>query len=47
MGLLTAKLIVLFFSFELLLNLRSSAVVRLGVVSLVMLAGVMVRAWWL
>lgn len=46
MGLLTAKLIVLFFAFELLLNIRSSAVTRLGVVSLVMLAGVMLRAWW-
>lgn len=46
MGLLTAKLIVLFFAFELLLNVRSSAVTRLGVVSLVMLAGVMLRAWW-
>ncbi|MBK9307769.1 MAG: undecaprenyl/decaprenyl-phosphate alpha-N-acetylglucosaminyl 1-phosphate transferase [Nitrospira sp.] len=46
MGLLTAKLIVLFFAFELLLNIRSSAVGRLGVVSLVMLTGVMLRAWW-
>lgn len=47
MGLLTAKLIVLFFAFELLLNMRASAVTRLGIVSLVMLAGVMLRAWWL
>ena len=46
MGLLTAKLIVLFFAFELLLNIRSSAVTRLGLVSLVMLSGVMLRAWW-
>lgn len=46
MGLLTAKLIVLFFAFELLLNMRSSAVMRLGMVSLVMLAGLMLRAWW-
>jgi UDP-GlcNAc:undecaprenyl-phosphate GlcNAc-1-phosphate transferase len=46
MGLLTAKLIVLFFAFELLLNIRSSAVTRLAVVALVMLSGVMLRAWW-
>jgi UDP-GlcNAc:undecaprenyl-phosphate/decaprenyl-phosphate GlcNAc-1-phosphate transferase len=46
MGLLAAKLIVLFFAFELLLNMRSSAVTRLGMVALVMLAGVMLRAWW-
>ncbi len=46
MGLLTAKLIVLFFAFELLLNMRTSAVRRLGMASLVMLAGVMLRAWW-
>lgn len=45
-GPLTAKSVVLFFSFELLLYMRSSAVVRLGVVSLVMLSGIMWRAWW-
>jgi UDP-GlcNAc:undecaprenyl-phosphate GlcNAc-1-phosphate transferase len=46
MGLLAAKLIVLFFAFELLLNMRASAVTRLGMVALAMLAGVMLRAWW-
>lgn len=45
-GLLAAKLIVLFFAFELLLHMRASAVIRLGLVSLVTLAGVMLRAWW-
>ncbi len=46
MGLLAAKLIVLFFSFELLMHMHSSAVTRLGLVSLAMLGGVMLRAWW-
>jgi len=46
-GLLAAKLIVLFFAFELLLHMRSSAVTRLGMVSLAMLGGVLLRAWWL
>lgn len=45
-GPLTAKLIVLFFAFELLLHMRSTAVIRLGLVSLVTLGGVMLRAWW-
>jgi len=45
-GLLMAKSIVLFFAFELLLYLRSSAAIRLGVVSLVILSGIMWRAWW-
>lgn len=45
-GPLTAKLIVLFFAFELLLHLRSTAVIRLGLVSLVTLGGVLLRAWW-
>jgi UDP-GlcNAc:undecaprenyl-phosphate GlcNAc-1-phosphate transferase len=46
MGLLAAKLIVMFFAFELLLNMRASAVTRLGMVALVMLAGLILRAWW-
>ncbi len=44
---LTAKLIVLFFAFELLLHVRSSTVSRLGWVTAWMLGGVAVRAWWL
>lgn len=45
-GSLMAKSVVLFFAFELLLYMRSSAVMRLGVVSLVILSGIMLRAWW-
>ncbi len=45
-GPLMAKAVVLFFAFELLLYLRSSAVMRLGLVSLAMLTGIMWRAWW-
>jgi UDP-GlcNAc:undecaprenyl-phosphate GlcNAc-1-phosphate transferase len=44
---LTAKLIVLFFAFELLLHVRSSTVSRLGWVTAWMLGGLVVRAWWL
>jgi UDP-GlcNAc:undecaprenyl-phosphate GlcNAc-1-phosphate transferase len=44
---LTAKLIVLFFAFELLLHVRSSTVSRLGWVTAWMLGGLAVRAWWL
>src|SRR5262245_51670143 len=46
-SLLAAKLIVLFFSFELLLHLYSSAATRLGWVSALMLGGLVLRAWWL
>jgi UDP-GlcNAc:undecaprenyl-phosphate GlcNAc-1-phosphate transferase len=46
-SLLAAKLIVLFFSFELLLHLYSSAATRLGWVAAWMLAGLVLRAWWL
>ncbi len=46
-SLLAAKLIVLFFSFELLLHIYSSAATRLGWVSAWMLGGLMLRAWWL
>ena len=44
-SLLTARLIVLFFSFELLLHIYSSSVRRLGWVSAAMLGGLMLRAW--
>ena len=46
-GGLTAKLIVLFFAFELLLYMRDSAVPRLGWLALAMLGGVMLRVWGL
>lgn len=46
-SLLTAKLIVLFFAFELLLQLSRATVSRLGWVTAWMLAGLVVRAWWL
>jgi len=45
-GPLMAKAVVLFFAFELLLYLRSSAAIRLGLVSLAILTGIMWRAWW-
>lgn len=45
-SLLTAKLIVLFFSFELLLHIYASAAARLGWVSAWMLGGLVLRAWW-
>jgi UDP-GlcNAc:undecaprenyl-phosphate GlcNAc-1-phosphate transferase len=45
-SLLAAKLIVLFFSFELLLHIYSSAATRLGWVSAWMLGGLVLRAWW-
>ena len=45
-GPLLAKAVVLFFAFELLLYLRSSAATRLGLVSLAILTGIMWRAWW-
>jgi len=44
-GPLIAKSAVLFFAFELLLYTRSSAVTRLGAVSLIMLSGIIWRAW--
>ena len=46
-SLLAAKLIVLFFSFELLLHIYSSAATRLGWMSAWMLGGLVLRAWWL
>lgn len=45
-GPLMAKAVVLFFAFELLLYMRSSAAMRLGLVSLAILTGMMWRAWW-
>lgn len=45
-GPLMAKAVVLFFAFELLLYMRSSAAMRLGLVSLAILTGIMWRAWW-
>jgi UDP-GlcNAc:undecaprenyl-phosphate/decaprenyl-phosphate GlcNAc-1-phosphate transferase len=45
-GVLAAKLMIVFFAFELLLHMRASAVTRLGLVSLAMLAGLLLRAWW-
>lgn len=44
---LTAKLIALFFAFELLLQISRSATVRIGWLTAWMLAGLVVRAWWL
>ena len=46
-SLLTAKLIVLFFAFELLLQVSRATVARLGWITAWMLAGLVVRAWWL
>lgn len=46
-SLLTAKLIVLFFAFELLMQVSRAAVARLGWLTAWMLAGLVVRAWWL
>jgi UDP-GlcNAc:undecaprenyl-phosphate GlcNAc-1-phosphate transferase len=45
-SLLTAKLIVLFFAFELLLHAHAAPVTPLGWVSAWMLGGLALRAWW-
>jgi UDP-GlcNAc:undecaprenyl-phosphate GlcNAc-1-phosphate transferase len=45
-SLLTAKLIVLFFAFELLLHAQAAPARRLGWVSALMLGGLALRAWW-
>jgi UDP-GlcNAc:undecaprenyl-phosphate GlcNAc-1-phosphate transferase len=45
-SILAGKLIVLFFSFELLLHVYSSTATRLGWVSAWMLGGLVLRAWW-
>lgn len=42
---LTAKLIVLFFSFELLLHVFSERLTQLGLVALWVLFGIAIRAW--
>jgi UDP-GlcNAc:undecaprenyl-phosphate GlcNAc-1-phosphate transferase len=44
-GLFAAKLIVLFFSFELLLHAFSNRVKQLGVLSLLVLFGLGIRMW--
>lgn len=44
-GALTAKLIVLFFAFELLLHMRAAAVPRLGWLAFAMQVGIMLRVW--
>ncbi|MGQ0811923.1 MAG: glycosyltransferase family 4 protein [Nitrospiraceae bacterium] len=46
LSLLTAKLIVLFFAFELLLHAFSERLTQLGLVSLWLLFGLGIRAWW-
>jgi UDP-GlcNAc:undecaprenyl-phosphate GlcNAc-1-phosphate transferase len=46
LSLLTAKLIVLFFAFELLLHAFAQRLTQLGLVSLWLLGGLGVRAWW-
>jgi UDP-GlcNAc:undecaprenyl-phosphate GlcNAc-1-phosphate transferase len=46
LGLLTAKLIVLFFAFELMLQAFSERLTQLGLVSLWVLLGLGIRAWW-
>jgi UDP-GlcNAc:undecaprenyl-phosphate GlcNAc-1-phosphate transferase len=45
-SLLTAKLIVLFFAFELLLHAQAAPAIRLSWVSTLMLGGLALRAWW-
>lgn len=46
LSLLIAKLIVLFFSFELLLHTFSQRLTQLGLVSLWLLFAISIRAWW-
>jgi hypothetical protein len=45
-SLVTAKLIVLFFAFELILQFFQSRLVYLGFASVWVLLGLMARAWW-
>jgi UDP-GlcNAc:undecaprenyl-phosphate GlcNAc-1-phosphate transferase len=45
-GPLTAKLIVLFFAFELLLHAQAASVTCLSWLSMLMLGGLALRAWW-
>ncbi len=46
LGLLMAKLLVLFFAYELILHALSERLVQLGAVSLWVLLGLGIRAWW-
>ncbi len=46
LSVVTATLIVLFFAFELLLQMHQAMVVRLGWLTAGMLAGLAVRVWW-
>jgi len=46
LSVITATLIVLFFAFELLLQMYQAMVVRLGWLTAMMLAGLAVRVWW-
>ncbi|MDP1862678.1 MAG: MraY family glycosyltransferase [Thiobacillus sp.] len=46
LSVMTATLIVLFFAFELLLQMHQAMVVRLGWLTAGMLAGLAVRVWW-
>ena len=46
LSLLTAKLIVLFFAFELLLHAYAGRIVQAGMLALWLLGGLTVRAWW-
>ncbi len=46
-SLLTAKLIILFFAFELLMQVSRATAARLGWLTAWMLAGLVVRAWWM
>jgi UDP-GlcNAc:undecaprenyl-phosphate GlcNAc-1-phosphate transferase len=43
---LTAKLIVLFFAFELLLHAYADRITHAGLVAMWLLGGLVVRAWW-
>jgi UDP-GlcNAc:undecaprenyl-phosphate GlcNAc-1-phosphate transferase len=43
---LTAKLIVLFFAFELLLHAYADRIAQAGLVAMWLLGGLAVRAWW-
>lgn len=46
LSVMTATLVVLFFAFELLLQMHQAMVVRLGWLTAGMLAGLAVRVWW-
>ena len=46
-SILTAKLLVLYFSFELLLHLYAHRVMQLGLIGLWVLLGLTIRGWWI